>query len=278
MYVNLKYKMKGKTLHAYFATHGNEEWMMIELCRFVPNKKDVEFEVLLESLSQYYCGSGAIYVEGVHFLAVNDATSKGAGRVLKSISDSVEQVSVDYEEITEVENGAELLSLSKADGKKCHMLPAKMVLYDTSDVNRFDWKSLSESRFVEAVELLSHQVLRIKCKIETQKLSADTNYACYLVFKLSQQCPGLDCPVRVRDLLLRKNKESKFIYFRSPRVVNLHGNERVPRNREDGLMEVIVWEFTSGNNDHHVPMSLKLRCYEGTMSGLTVYGIEFRPI
>ncbi|MFS7917970.1 putative protein kinase RLK-Pelle-CrRLK1L-1 family [Helianthus anomalus] len=248
MYVNLKYQMGSETLHAYFATRGDDEWMMIELCRFIPHKKDVGFEVLLGSLSRYYCGSGAIYVEGIHFRAIDDSTFK-------------------------------ILPQSNVNGKKWHTLPAKMVLYESSDVKCYNWKALdeSESRFREVAELLSHQVFRIKCKIETQKLSADTDYACYLVFKLSRKCHGLQCPVKVRDVLLRKNKEFKFLYFRSPRAVNLHNIEWVTKPRVDGLMEVIVWEFNSGNNDH-VPMSLKLRCYEGTMSGLIVCGIEFRPL
>ncbi|KAF5783848.1 putative phloem protein [Helianthus annuus] len=291
MYVNLKYQMGNETLHSYFATYGDDEWMMIELCRFIPHKKDVVFEVLLERLSRYYCGSGAIYLEGIHFRVISDAILKvkpegyeklkGVERDLKSNSNSnsVQQMSVDYDVITQLEDGEKLFSLSKANGKKWHMLSAKMVLYESSDVKCYNWKALdeSESRFQEVAELLSHQVFRIKCKIETQKLSADTDYACYLVFKLSQKCHGLQCPVKVRDVLLRKNKEFKFLYFRSPRAVNLHNIERVPKPREDGLMEVIVWEFNSGNNDH-VPMSLKLGCYEGTMSGLMVYGIEFRPL
>ncbi|KAI7746094.1 hypothetical protein M8C21_024659 [Ambrosia artemisiifolia] len=279
MYVNLKYQMGSETLHAYFATCGEDEWMMIELCRFTPHKKDVGFEVLLESMSRYYCGSGGIYVEGIHFRAINDETLEGVQRVLESNSDSLQQASVDYDEITQIEDGEKLFSLSKPNDKKCHMLPAKMVLGDTSDVNCFNWKSLAEpeSRFLEVAEYLSEQVFRIKCKIETQKLSVDTDYACYLIFKLSQECHGLQCPVKVQDVLLRKNKEFKFLYFRSPRLVNIHASGRVPKQREDGLMEVIVWEFNSGNKDY-VPMSLKLRCYEGTMSGLIVYGIEFRPM
>ncbi|XP_021994451.2 uncharacterized protein LOC110891100 [Helianthus annuus] len=278
MYVNLKYQMGSETRHAYFATCGDDEWMMIELCRFIPHKKNIGFEVLLESMSRYYCGGGGIYVEGIHFRAINDTTLNGGQRVLKSNSDSEQQGSVDYDEITQLEDGGKLFSLSKASGKKCHTLPAKKVLYDTSDVSCFNWKSLDEpeSRFLEVVELLSVQVFRIKCKIETQKLSADTKYACYLIFKLSQECHGLQCPVKVQDVLLRKKRELKFLYFRSPRSVNLHASGRVPEQREDGLMEVIVWEFNSGNKDH-VPMSLKLRCYEENMSGLIVYGIEFRP-
>ncbi|KAD4584825.1 hypothetical protein E3N88_22426 [Mikania micrantha] len=110
--------------------------------------------------------------------------------------------------------------------------------------------------------------------------SSELDYACYLVFKLSEECHGLHCPVKVQDLLLRKNKEFKFLYFRSPRLVNFHGDESVPKLREDGWMEVIVWRFNSSEKpSHDCPMiNLKLRCYEGTMHGLLVYGIEFRPI
>ncbi|KAL8259761.1 hypothetical protein R6Q59_027714 [Mikania micrantha] len=43
MYVNLKYQMGSETLHAYFATCEDDEWMKVELCRFVPHKKDVDF-------------------------------------------------------------------------------------------------------------------------------------------------------------------------------------------------------------------------------------------
>ncbi|KAK9068527.1 hypothetical protein SSX86_012641 [Deinandra increscens subsp. villosa] len=283
--------MGNETLHAYFATSGENEWMMIELCRFTPHKKDVDLEVLLESLSRYYCGSNAIYVEGIHFQVINDASLKvkpevyenpeGVQGVLKSNSDPVQQLSVSYDEITQKEDGGKLFSPSKASEKKCHMLPAKMVLYESSRVKCFNWKShADQSRFLEVAELNSHQVFRIKCKFEFEKLSPDTDYACYLIFKLSQKCHGLWCPVKVRDVRLRRNKESKFLYFRSPSVVNLHTIERVPRHREDGSMEVVVWEFNSGNEktDDHIRMSLKLRCYEGTMSGLFVYGIEFRPL
>ncbi|KAL8214412.1 hypothetical protein R6Q57_003861 [Mikania cordata] len=281
IYVNLKYKMGSETLHAYFATHDKDEWMTIELCRFISRKKDINFKVLLESLSRYYCGSGAIYVEGILFRAIDDATFK-----VKPNSDSVQQLLVDYDEINEItqlEDDEKSFSPSIGNEKSCHMLPAKMVLYpESSNVKCFKWKSLAEpeSRFLEVAELLSRQVFRIKCKIETQKLSPDTDYACYLVFKLSQKCHGLQCPVKVRDVLLRKNKEFKFLYLRSPKVVNLHTIEWVPKLREDGLMEVIVWKFNSGNtsSDDHHPMSLKLRCYEGTMSGLVVYGIEFRHV
>ncbi|KAK1427534.1 hypothetical protein QVD17_16221 [Tagetes erecta] len=283
MYVNLKYKMGSENLEAYFATRGEGEWMTIELCRFVPHKKDIDFEVLqIESLSRYYCGSGAIYIDGIYFRAIDDAILKeklqaydkvrGIEKFLKS--------NTDYVEIThELEDEEKLATLSKANGKKCHMLSAKMALYESSNMKYFNWKSLPDSRYLEVAELLSHQIFWIKCKIGAQDLSPDTDYACHLLFKLSQDCHGLHCPVKVRDILHRRSKDCKFLYFRSPRLVNLHGNESVPKKREDGLMEVIVWSFNSGNKQSDdLPMSLKLRCYEGNMSGLILYGIEFRSI
>ncbi|KAK9068521.1 hypothetical protein SSX86_012635 [Deinandra increscens subsp. villosa] len=289
MYVNLKYKLGSETLHAYFATWRDDEWLMIELSRLLPRKKDVDFEAQLESMSRYYCGTGAIYIEGIHFRAITNATLKakpevyeklgGVPRVLKSNSDSMQQGPIDYDRKSQLVDDEKV---SEVKGKKCHMLPANMVLYDSSNVKCFKWKRLAESSkdgFIEAAEFLSHQVFEIKCKIETQKLSLDANYACHLIFTLSPKCHGLHCPVKVQDVL-EKNKEFKFLYFRSPRFVHLQGNGRVPEHREDGLMEVILWEFNSGNkpSDDNLPMSLKLRCYEGNMYGLIVYGIEFRPI
>ncbi|GJX56423.1 kinase-like domain, phloem protein 2-like protein [Tanacetum coccineum] len=55
---------------------------------------------------------------------------------------------------------------------------------------------------------------------------------------------------------------------------------RIPRQRTDGLMEVEVWKFNSTHDlkNNCLPMSLRLTSYEGTMSGLIVCGLEFRPV
>ncbi|KAI3743350.1 hypothetical protein L1987_61057 [Smallanthus sonchifolius] len=123
MYVNLKYKLGSETLHAYFARWGDDKWLMIELCRLLPCKKDVDFEVVLESMSRYYCGSGAIYVEGIHFQSITNATLKakhevyeklkGVPRVYNSNSDSVQQVPVDYDGETQQEYDEKVLYFEK---------------------------------------------------------------------------------------------------------------------------------------------------------------------
>ncbi|KAK9050271.1 hypothetical protein SSX86_030759 [Deinandra increscens subsp. villosa] len=74
MYMNLKYKSGTETLHSYFGIQRDEDWMMIELCRFLNHKEDVSFMFLLESFSRYYCPSGAIYIEGIEFRAIKNAS------------------------------------------------------------------------------------------------------------------------------------------------------------------------------------------------------------
>nr|GEW29978.1 reverse transcriptase domain-containing protein [Tanacetum cinerariifolium] len=197
MYVNLTYKMGNETLHSYFAT-SRDEWMMIELSRFLNHKEEACFEVLLESFSRCYCGTGDIYVE--------------AAPAVRNVK-----------------------------GTEHHTISAKEAIYDSSNVKHFTSKpSAAESRLFYLPELhyvVSIRTSNIKCKIESQTLSTDAEYACYLVFKLSETCCGLHCPVIVRDLLDWKNKRSGLLYIRSPSALNRHDIDQVPEKRKDGLME-----------------------------------------
>ncbi|KAL4592991.1 hypothetical protein LXL04_006002 [Taraxacum kok-saghyz] len=316
LYVNLKYKKSGETLNAYFATwKTGSNRLTIELFRFWNNKENIEFDVLLESFSRYYCGILGIFIEGIEFQAINNVNCKDNEvsndernrGTLKPYSDinSVEKIAFDCQEIINrsennvrntskvelyfllfkgilIDKGEKIFSLSKGSMKKCHMLPAKAVIYDHSDAKSYKRKPQfqSRTRFGEIVEILSRHELRIKCDIERQMLSPDAVYACFLVFMLSENCSGLKCPVKARDLLPHKKERTKIICFTSPSIVNLDKIKWIPKQREDGWMEVIVWETISDmhNNDVHIPMDLKLISFEGTMSGLMICGIEFRPL
>ncbi|GKC03175.1 phloem protein 2-like protein [Tanacetum coccineum] len=176
-----------------------------------------------------------------------------------------------------IDNGEKLFSLCKVNCKKCHMLPAKAVIPDAKFTK---CPSSTMSRFEEVVELPRQPEFSIKCNIETQMLSPDTAYACYLLFKLPEIYMGLKCPVEGRDLLKKSNKESSIIYLIAPGPVELYRDKRVPDRREDGWMEVRVWEFVYNNEikDNYIPMELKLACLGGTMSGLIICGVEFRPL
>ncbi|MFS7990815.1 putative phloem protein [Helianthus anomalus] len=166
------------------------------------------------------------------------------------------------------------------NGKKHLILSATDVLYNSPKLKSFRFKSSADSRFQDVVELLPQQVFRMKYEIEIQRLSPSTEYTCYLVFKVSESSRGLHCPVKVRDLLNRKYKENQIIYFRCPTPLNQHDSFWVPTLRKDGWMEVMVWKFNSKYNKlgkNFIPMNLKLVTYEGTMSGLVICGLEFRP-
>ncbi|GKC04450.1 kinase-like domain, phloem protein 2-like protein, partial [Tanacetum coccineum] len=295
LYVNLTYKMGKETFHAYFATWRDEEWMMIELSRFLNHKKDTKFQVLLESFSQYYCERNGIYIEGIEFRPIQDVNNEESVKIeevqqiLESNMDmvQVQQLATDSEKIcgrsANDDEGEKALSLNEVNEKKHLILSAKEVLHDSAKVKcvkLFHLKPSEEPRFQEVIELLPQQVFSIKCKIESQTLLPVTDYMCYLVFKLSEKCHGLHCPVKVRDVLHWKNKEIRILYFRTPSPWNIHNNNRVPKKREDGWMEVIVWKFnsTSELRNDYVPMHLKLMAYEGTMSGLIVGGLEIRPM
>ncbi|XP_071739345.1 uncharacterized protein [Rutidosis leptorrhynchoides] len=254
-YVNLKYRMGDKTLHSYFATQRDDDsgWMMIELCHFLKQKQeDTVFEVLLESFSGCYCESRSIYVQGIEFKAIDKVNKKESEK------------------------------LKGGNVTKCLIVSAKEFLYNPPRMKSFQFEPSDKSRFEDVVDLPREQVFRIKYKIEIKKLSPFTEYACYLVFKLSDKCRGLFSPVKVRNILHKKNKPIKFIYFRSPAPYNQYDCANwVPEPRKDGWMEVMVWKFNSNYNKsgkNIIPMHLQLVAYEGTMSGLIVRGLEFRPM
>ena len=84
--------------------------------------------------------------------------------------------------------------------------------------------------------------------------------------------------MKVHDLQ-QENQEAQILYFISPSPSNVHDFTRVPNQREDGWMEVNVLKFNSiqelKNGRRHV--TLKFQSFEGTMSGLVVCGLDFRP-
>ncbi|KAJ0735788.1 putative protein kinase RLK-Pelle-CR4L family [Helianthus annuus] len=273
MYVNLKYKMGNESLNAYFATWRENGWMMIELFQFLNHKKDIDFEVLLESFSRCYCGSDSIYIEGIQFKPIDNVTHE-----------EIEKLTADHQALKSKSEANKLWFLPNPMKEKkdhtiwfslCHIQKKKDEFPSANE----DMLSI-QSGFIGAIECPRQQILRIKCKIKSQMLSANTQYTCYLVFKLSEKCRGLHGPVIVRDLFNWRSKETGVLYFRHPNPWNVLDTDSVPRQRKDGWMEVIVWKFNSNyelKNDH-LFVNLKLITYEGTMSGLIVRGIKFRPI
>ena len=63
----------------------------------------------------------------------------------------------------------------------------------------------------------------------------------------------------------------------STRQRTVKGEERVPREREDGWLEIELGEFYSDGSDEEVKVSLKEVKGEHLKGGLIVEGIELRP-
>ncbi|PWA46625.1 protein kinase-like domain, Phloem protein 2-like protein [Artemisia annua] len=268
VYVKLKYRKGPKSLHAYFATWRDEQWMMIELHRFLKQNQDVVFEFLLESFSSYYCGDVAVYVEGIEFRAIDKVKHEEIGK-LKEVqqvltsdfnTDQVQQLPTNLEEIFKVcRNYDELFWLGEVNGKKLLVLSAKASLYKFSNADTFTSKPPAQSRFQEVIELLPQQVFHINCTIKSQMLSSDTEYVCYLLFNLSENCQGMHCPVKVRDELHQENKEAEFVYFITPEPSNIHDITRLPKQREDGWMEIQLWRFNSAHEFKDDSLSINMK-------------------
>ncbi|KAL8201795.1 hypothetical protein R6Q57_010942 [Mikania cordata] len=321
MYVNLTYKMGNETLHAYFATWQEDEWMTIELYRFLNHKEldTTELEFLLESFSRFYCRKRGIYIEGVELRAVDNASftvllicsfvlyimvyllrliELGVDIFLQKRHEEnddvmeVQQVNMDpMQQMPTVDVPFDICSVFtqtilklfswRNNEKQHYMLSANDAFCDPFNAGRFTLKTLTKSRFQKVIELLSTHVFIIKCDIKSQLLLQNTEYVCYLVFKLSEKCCGLHCPVIVRDLRKRRNKQTEVAYFRSPSLWNINDVTRLPQERKDGWMEVCVWKFKSNYDllqNNCISINLKFVSYEGTMSGLIVSGLEFRPV
>ncbi|KAI7730198.1 hypothetical protein M8C21_000298 [Ambrosia artemisiifolia] len=252
MYVNLTYKMGDETLQAYFATWREDEWMTIELYHFLNHKESdtTDIEFLIESFSQCYCGKRSIYVEGVELRAIDNASftmllNYTLVKPEESTLMEVQQVPQSTDDTPYDICSIFTQTLLKLFGwrnkaEQYYMLSANEALCDSFNTTLYNLKPSRESRFTKVAELLSTHVFRIKCKIENKMLLQNRQYSCYLVFKLSEKCSGLHCPVIVRDLHQRKNKQSEVVYFRSPRPWNTDDVNQVPQEREDGWMEVIT--------------------------------------
>ncbi|XP_071692439.1 uncharacterized protein [Rutidosis leptorrhynchoides] len=278
VYVNLKFTNGSEPLHAYFATWRDKDWMMIELCRFLNNKEGNVFKFILDSFSPYYGGEGAVYIEGIEFRAVHNLPQVPSNTPFRRHhSDAVIQsASWMLKKLLTTQS----LYSSEVNEQKHLMISPKAALYDCSNKTLFISKPSARSRFQEVLMLLPQQVFRVNCTVESQMLSPDTEYVCYLAFKLSKKCHGMHYPLKVRDLQHGNNDEAEIIYLTAPSPWNCHDTIQLPEQREDGWMEVKVWKFNSKHHlkNDHIIVNLKFTSYEETMSGLVVCGLEFRPI
>lgn len=106
-------------------------------------------------------------------------------------------------------------------------------------------------------------------------LSAATNYAAYLVFRLSDSPYGLDS---TKTMVRFVNRESDEDAENGGNMVSLLDSNELRRWRNDGWMEVEMGRFyNDGVDDGDVEARLAQIWEMNWKSGLIVQGIEFRP-
>ncbi|PWA99069.1 hypothetical protein CTI12_AA013140 [Artemisia annua] len=142
-------------------------------------------------------------------------------------------------------------------------------------------------RFGE-VAVITNYGFDIVKKIKSDGLTPKTTYACYLVYKSTEDQPVLAISYPFQNL------DYRYIYLVSPPDTpiigqkldqNAHGPlnrpkpNSVPRKRSDGWMEVKVEEFETPSSAEtiYVDVWLKNPDYD-SLSGLIIQSIELRPI
>ncbi|KAK6138887.1 hypothetical protein DH2020_027368 [Rehmannia glutinosa] len=171
-----------------------------------------------------------------------------------------------------VDGGNMSFRLSRSTGKKCYMLCARKLEIAWIDTPiHWKWTSLPESRFAEVAKLLSVCWLEIRGILQTKLLSPNTNYAAYLVFKISKNHYGLQCSSKASVKVVKESiadqseGETRTVYivpprpqranlrFRSPRRPPSRNveSDRVPLSRTDGWLEIELGEFFIAEGDEY---------------------------
>ncbi|GJS76379.1 kinase-like domain, phloem protein 2-like protein, partial [Tanacetum coccineum] len=246
MYVNLRYRNGHKNLHAYFATWRDEQWMMIELHRFLNQNEDVVFEFLFERFSSYYSGDVAVYVEGIEFRPIE----KDVFNISKSGTCHLCQAS--SKQNVRPADTTELIEKKESPTTK-HSRPKSRIPENGENV-----------RFEKVAEMSDISNLNIEIKTDTQLLSSRNIYGVYLVFKL---CDSRKFSTKLMyvNLKYRKGSETLQAYFATQRDKNWMMIElyRFLNLNEDVIFKFLLESFSS---------------YDCGYGAINVEGIEFRAI
>ncbi|KAJ9538349.1 hypothetical protein OSB04_031082 [Centaurea solstitialis] len=301
VYVGLKYKLDEKTTSSisYLADGREDGWMMVELYQFTSEGTNFDLEIRFED-SEF---------EGIEFRPQEkveyEVLEDDKVNMQDSEIDQEQKLPNDYKQIIKrsksslqwttekelysafrkgflINKGEGWLSLAK-NGKKCLMISPRAVFAKYQCVLR----SQPNSRF-EVMDFNSAKIFIVH-KVESQSLSPQTTYACYLV------------PMKVTKYACGSNdwsvQEFWFVYLLGPqtplvrRKVNQSTHnpsdiprfKGLPRKRKDGWMEVQIWEFrtstiTETNDMISMHFCLSGPTHDGSFSGLTMQGVELIPL
>nr|XP_023923943.1 F-box protein PP2-B10-like isoform X2 [Quercus suber]XP_023923944.1 F-box protein PP2-B10-like isoform X3 [Quercus suber] len=185
--------------------------------------------------------------------------------------------------------------LDKLSGKKCYLLPAReLTIAWGDDPHYWRWVSLPESRslhnsmFPEVAELHLVFWFDINGKMSVSMLSPKTNYAAYLVYKLTEEAYGFDDPPPTASIgtsgagevyeqtvsldlpIVEPGQEDQVVLPQQ-----LHTSR--PKLRNDGWLEIELGQFFNKGGEDELQFGLKEVKDLWGKSGLIVEGIEVRP-
>ncbi|KAG5549074.1 hypothetical protein RHGRI_014444 [Rhododendron griersonianum] len=139
----------------------------------------------------------------------------------------------------------------------------------------------------EVAELITTWWLEITARISTRMLSPKTTYTAHLILNFANRAYGLDVlPSEVSievgnrqvmrgTILLRRPEDGR----KQPSERIFMGEERIPRERGDGWLEIELGEFFNDGLDDHEDVRMSVKEVKGVQlkGGLIVEGIELRP-
>ncbi|KAM7488530.1 hypothetical protein LguiB_026014 [Lonicera macranthoides] len=188
-----------------------------------------------------------------------------------------------------LDGGKMSFSLDKESGKKCYMVGARQLSFESTDnAQLWNWKSSPDSRFSEVAELLNvNWRVNILGKFHTRLLSQKTTYVAYFVFTFPKGIiHGRESAcTSIRYLNKRENVTYKAaIHTSTTRIPTCRSGRQShqslhrlgQRRRKDGWMEIEMGQFF---NDYGVDGEVEMRFsgFQFEKFGLIVEGIEFRP-
>ncbi|KAF5815589.1 putative protein kinase RLK-Pelle-CrRLK1L-1 family [Helianthus annuus] len=248
-YIGLEYKLEGEKEKSYSFVSDKREggWLTVELYQLSTDQGAVDLKIVFYTK---HCDN--LLIEGIEFQPLEK---------------------VDTE------------TRPAEDGRQCLMLPAKVVL----DENEWNW--VFDPRFGQVADCIAKKI-GINCEFSSEKLSPQTTYAAYLVYRLPHNYKDINPPVQVVDKNSGSGEEYN-IFLRTPQTPVIRGNDKIkgaynpsirpmikglPKNRSDGWMEVQVHEFITPASIRMITTRLQLSSYDMSLAGITVQGLEFRPI
>ncbi|XP_024996996.1 F-box protein PP2-B15-like [Cynara cardunculus var. scolymus] len=314
-YVALDYKLKWETKcsTAYLAHEREDRWMTVELYQFTSHKRDFNLEILFDGIQIHL---NALVVEGIEFRPLERVASEVEKVDIQPVSDWERRLPEDHEEIIKwskdsikwrtkkelyflfckgflINNGEEWFFLAK-NGKKCLFLPARALL----DTNRWTFQSLPNLRFEEVALDCFRSYFHILGEIKFQMLSPGTIYACNLVYKITGDVDKIEEPIEVRNWYLPFSDSDeinyRYIYLLGPQLPVIRPNvdenthnppisqmpkfKGLPRLRNNGWMEVEIWEFETSVRVDKFEINFLLQRKSGSgFQGISVQGIEVKP-